>query len=154
MMVMASRSLGMTVPPLSSALNPAIRSCGQSERFNRVRFLTPACAGAGSCPPRDSSRATGWQGARGDWGPLRYTWEHHSDCLQLMEAKTPNITWLQLTNQTEIMPRYQSLDSRERGKRRLSRVTKIYSDLPQLTASRAGGVIRSTTRRSGATELN
>src|SRR3984893_5924959 len=39
MMVMASGSWGMTVPPLSSALNPAIRSCGQSERLNSVRFL-------------------------------------------------------------------------------------------------------------------
>jgi hypothetical protein len=38
---------------------------------------------------------------------------------QLMEAQNHNITWLQSTNQTEIMPRYQSLDSRERGKRRL-----------------------------------
>src|ERR1700732_3840138 len=36
-----------------------------------------------------------------------------------MEAKNRNITWLQSTNQTEITPRYQSLDSRERGKRRL-----------------------------------
>src|SRR5712671_2471695 len=36
-----------------------------------------------------------------------------------MEAKNHNITWLQSANQTEIMPRYQSLDSRERGKRRL-----------------------------------
>src|SRR5271165_4273968 len=40
MMVMASWSWGMTVPPLSSALKPAIRSCGQSERFNSVR---PCC---------------------------------------------------------------------------------------------------------------
>jgi hypothetical protein len=32
--------LGMTVPPLSSIFEPAMRSCGQSERFNRVRFLT------------------------------------------------------------------------------------------------------------------
>src|ERR1700720_2883448 len=79
MMVMASWSLGMTVPPLSSALKPAIRSCGQSDRFNSVRFLTPACAGAGSCRPRGSSRATGWPGASRDWGPLRYTWQHHSD---------------------------------------------------------------------------
>ena len=39
-MVMASSSLGMTVPPFSSALNPAIRSHGQSERFKSVRFLT------------------------------------------------------------------------------------------------------------------
>ena len=84
---MASWSLGMTVPPLSSALKPSIRSCGQSERFNSVRFLTPACAGAGSCPPRGSSRATGWQGASGDWGPLRYTWEHHSDGSSLMQSK-------------------------------------------------------------------
>ena len=38
-MVMASWSLGMTVPPLSSALKPAIRSCGQSERFNSVDAL-------------------------------------------------------------------------------------------------------------------
>jgi hypothetical protein len=40
MMVMASWSWGMTVPPLSSVFKPAIRSCGQSERFKRVRFLT------------------------------------------------------------------------------------------------------------------
>src|ERR1700737_2137734 len=116
MMVMASRSLGMTVPPLSSALNPAIRSCGQSERFNRVRFLTPACAGAGSCPPRGSSRATGWQGASGDWGPLRYTWEHHSDVFSSWKQKILILHGYKSTNQTEIMPRYQSLDSRERGK--------------------------------------
>jgi hypothetical protein len=38
-----------------------------------------------------------------------------------MEAKNHNITWLQLTSQTEIMSRYQLLDSRERGKRRLER---------------------------------
>jgi hypothetical protein len=36
-----------------------------------------------------------------------------------MEAKNHNITWLQSPNQTEIMPRYQLLDIRERGKRRL-----------------------------------
>jgi hypothetical protein len=36
-----------------------------------------------------------------------------------MEGKSHNITWLQTTNQTEIMPQYQSLDSRERGKLRL-----------------------------------
>src|ERR1700758_2491470 len=66
-MVMASWSWGMTVPPLSSALKPAIRSCGQSERFNSVRFLTlPA------------SRS-GWPGVSRDWGPLRYTWEHHTE---------------------------------------------------------------------------
>src|ERR1700722_18021123 len=88
MMVMASWSLGMTVPPLSSALKPAIRSCGQSKRFNSVRFLTPACAGAGSCPPRGSSRATGWPGVSRDWGPLRYTWEHHSDVSSLMQSNS------------------------------------------------------------------
>jgi hypothetical protein len=36
-----------------------------------------------------------------------------------MEAKNHNITWLQTTSQTEIMPQYQSLDTRERGKLRL-----------------------------------
>jgi GntR family transcriptional regulator len=36
-----------------------------------------------------------------------------------MKAKNHNITWLQTTSQTEIMPQYQSLDSRERGKLRL-----------------------------------
>jgi hypothetical protein len=36
-----------------------------------------------------------------------------------MKAKNHNITWLQITSQTEIMPQYQSLDSRERGKLRL-----------------------------------
>src|ERR1700730_13067294 len=52
-----------------------------------------------------------------------------------MEAKNRNITWLQSTNQTEIMPRYQSLDSRERGKRRL-----IVAGVPErdLTSSRQG----------------
>src|SRR5271166_3394614 len=37
-----------------------------------------------------------------------------------MKAKNHNITWLQSTNQTEIMPQYQSLDSRKRGKLRLA----------------------------------
>jgi hypothetical protein len=36
-----------------------------------------------------------------------------------MKAKNHNITWLQTTSQTEIMPQYQSLDSKERGKLRL-----------------------------------
>src|SRR5271166_5292476 len=36
-----------------------------------------------------------------------------------MKAKNHNITWLQSTNHTEIMPQYQSLDSRKRGKLRL-----------------------------------
>jgi hypothetical protein len=36
-----------------------------------------------------------------------------------MTAKNHNITWLQSTNQTEIMPQYQSFDSRKRGKLRL-----------------------------------
>ena len=40
MMVIACWSLGMTVPPLSSILKPAMRSAGQSERLSRVRFLT------------------------------------------------------------------------------------------------------------------
>ena len=40
MMLIASFSLGMTVPPLSSALKPAIRSLGQSDRLSNVRFLT------------------------------------------------------------------------------------------------------------------
>jgi hypothetical protein len=37
-----------------------------------------------------------------------------------MKAKNHNITWLQTTSQTEIMPQYQSLDRRERGKLRLA----------------------------------
>jgi hypothetical protein len=36
-----------------------------------------------------------------------------------MKATNHNITWLQTASQTEIMPQYQSLDSRERGKLRL-----------------------------------
>ena len=36
-MLIASFSLGMTVPPLSSALKPAIRSLGQSDRLSNVR---------------------------------------------------------------------------------------------------------------------
>src|SRR5690242_13190686 len=40
-------------------------------------------------------------------------------CSQLMKAQNHNITWLQTPSQTEIMPQYQSLDSRERGKLRL-----------------------------------
>ena len=39
-MLIASWSLGMTVPPFKSALKPAIRSGGQSDRFRSVRFLT------------------------------------------------------------------------------------------------------------------
>jgi hypothetical protein len=30
---------GITVPPLSSILKPAMRSCGQSDRFSRVRSM-------------------------------------------------------------------------------------------------------------------
>jgi hypothetical protein len=60
-----------------------------------------------------------------------------------MKAKNHNITWLQTTSQTEIMPRYQLLDSRERGKRRLK--SEVRSDLasaeradpPASTAPRA-----------------
>jgi hypothetical protein len=37
-----------------------------------------------------------------------------------MKEKNHNITWLQTISQTEIMPQYQSLDSRERGKLRLA----------------------------------
>jgi hypothetical protein len=36
---MASWSLGMTVPPLSSALKPAIRSCGQSDTRGSTLLL-------------------------------------------------------------------------------------------------------------------
>ena len=39
-MLIAARSLGMTVPPFSSALKPAMRSGGQSDRLRSVRFLT------------------------------------------------------------------------------------------------------------------
>jgi hypothetical protein len=42
-----------------------------------------------------------------------------------MEAKNHNITWLQSANQTEIMPRYQSLDSREEGSAGLGPGNKI-----------------------------
>src|SRR6202043_2756575 len=119
-MVMASWSLGMTVPPLSSALKPAIRSCGQSERFNRVRFLTPACAGAGSCPPRGSSRATGWRGASGDWGPLRYTWQNTTNRSQLKQSKSIRLHGYVSVPSKQIRRRYQSLDGAQRGKLRLN----------------------------------
>ena len=39
-MLIASFSLGMTVPPFKSVLKPAMRSGGQSERLSSVRFLT------------------------------------------------------------------------------------------------------------------
>src|SRR5260370_34428120 len=110
MMVLASWSGGMTVPPLSSALKPAIRSCGQSERFNRVRFLTPACAGAGSCPPRGSSRATGWPGVSRDWGRLRYTWEHHSNRRGFKQLKSTILHGYILMPPKQIRLRYQYLD--------------------------------------------
>src|SRR5260370_40445342 len=119
MMVMASWSRGMTVPPLSSALKAAIRSCGQSERFNRVRFLTPACAGAGSCPPRGSSRATGWPGVSRDWGRLRYTWEHHSNRRAFKQLKSTRLHGYILMPPKQIRLRYQYLDRTERGKLRL-----------------------------------
>src|ERR1700719_4734493 len=44
-----------------------------------------------------------------------------------MKAKNHNITWLQTTSQTEIMPQYQSLNSRERGKLRLIRFLSFCS---------------------------
>jgi hypothetical protein len=47
-----------------------------------------------------------------------------------MKGKSHNITWLQTTNQTEIMPQYQSLDSRERGKLRLARALHATDNVP------------------------
>ena len=44
-MPIASWSRGMTVPPFNSALKPAIRSRGQSDRFRSVRFLTRPAPG-------------------------------------------------------------------------------------------------------------
>jgi hypothetical protein len=49
-----------------------------------------------------------------------------------MTAKNHNITWLQSTNQTEIMPQYQSFDSRKRGKLRLERYANADPNLVAL----------------------
>src|ERR1700732_4002206 len=129
MMVMASCTLGITVLHLSRPLKPAIRSCGQAERFNSVRFLTPACAGAGACQPRDSSRATEWPGVSHDWGPLRYTWEHHSVRSLLKQSKSIGLHGYVSVPSKQIRRRYQSLDGAQRGKLRLNQVRTLIAGL-------------------------
>jgi hypothetical protein len=103
-----------------------------------VRFLTPACAGAGSCPPRGSSRATGWPGVSRDWAPLRYTWEHDRDRYRFKQPNSIILHGYVSARPARIMRHYQSLNNGESRKLRLER-TKQSS--PQKGMFLAGALI-------------
>src|ERR1700726_3634626 len=69
---------------------------------------------------RGSSRATGWPGASRDWGRLRYTWEHHSNCPAFKQSKSTRLHGYVSVPVQQIKLRYQYLDGTERGKLRLN----------------------------------
>src|ERR1700731_4360843 len=80
---------------------------------------------AGLCAPLSTLRRhpRGYRRmTRGQCGSLDLHCERlalSTPCRSSRRTKNHNITWLRRTSQTETMPQYQSLDSRERGKLRL-----------------------------------
>jgi hypothetical protein len=78
-----------------------------------------------------------------------------------MKATNHNITWLQTASQTEIMPQYQSLDSRERGKLRLGRhgacgaiVDLIFGGFALIPSERKARVVEASITWNYTTWLN
>src|SRR3984893_14237145 len=60
-----------------------------------------------------------WPGVSHDWGPLRYTWEHHSVRSLLKQSKSIGLHGYVSVPSKQIRRRYQSLDGAQRGKLRL-----------------------------------
>src|SRR5271166_5411185 len=90
----------MTVPPFSSAVKPAIRSRGQSDRFSSVRFLT--------LPPRDSFRAGEGPEASCGSGQSRRTCPHIRHKSNQSKRKMYMYMATYWSEQNKRPPRYQS----------------------------------------------
>src|ERR1700730_13918464 len=58
-------------------------------------------------------------GASGDWGPLRYTWQHTTNRSQLKQSKSIRLHGYVSVPSKQIRRRYQSLDGAQRRKLRL-----------------------------------